>query len=80
MIGAVRQDGSTACMTVEGAVSAEIVRSHVRDVLLPTMCVGDILVVGSPALTITRSIGLLVAVMILLKCSICRTGVPFFRV
>jgi transposase len=47
MIGAVRQDGSTACMTVEGAVNAEIFRSYVREVLLPTMRAGDILVMDN---------------------------------
>jgi transposase len=47
MIGAVRQDGSTACMTVEGAVNADIFRSYVREVLLPTMRAGDILVMDN---------------------------------
>lgn len=47
MIGAVRQDGSTACMTVEGAVNAGIFRSYVREVLLPTMRAGDILVMDN---------------------------------
>ena len=47
MSGAVRQDGSTACMTVEGAVNAEIFRSYVREVLLPTMRAGDILVMDN---------------------------------
>lgn len=37
MIGSVRQDGSTACMTVEGAVNAEVFRCYVREILLPTL-------------------------------------------
>ncbi|MBU6170951.1 MAG: IS630 family transposase [Verrucomicrobia bacterium] len=47
MIGAVRQDGSTACMTIEGAINAEIFRAYVRDVLLPTLKAGDILVMDN---------------------------------
>ncbi|MEY3895966.1 MAG: hypothetical protein RLZZ214_1486, partial [Verrucomicrobiota bacterium] len=31
MIGSVRQDGSTACMTVEGAVNPEAFRCYVRE-------------------------------------------------
>ena len=34
-------------MTVEGAVNAEIFRSYVREVLLPTMRAGDILVMDN---------------------------------
>lgn len=47
MIGSVRQDGSTACMTVEGAVNAEVFRSYVREILLPTLETGDILVMDN---------------------------------
>lgn len=47
MIGAVRQDGSTACMTVEGAVNAQIFRCFVREILLPSMKAGDILVMDN---------------------------------
>lgn len=47
MIGAVRQDGRTACMTVEGAVNAEIFRSYVREILLPGLNAGDILVMDN---------------------------------
>ena len=47
MIGAVRQDGGTACMTVEGAVNAEVFRSYIREVLLPTLKAGDILVMDN---------------------------------
>jgi transposase len=47
MIGSVRQDGSTACMTVEGAVNAEVFRCYVREILLPTLKAGDILVMDN---------------------------------
>jgi len=47
MIGSVRQDGSTACMTIEGAVNAEVFRVYVREVLLPTLREGDILVMDN---------------------------------
>ena len=47
MIGAVRQDGGTACMTVEGAVNAEVFRSYIREILLPTLKAGDILVMDN---------------------------------
>ncbi len=47
MIGAVRQDGGTACMTVEGAMNAEVFRTYIREILLPTMRAGDILVMDN---------------------------------
>ena len=43
----VRQDGGTASMTVEGAVNAEVFRSYVREILLPTLKAGDILVMDN---------------------------------
>ena len=47
MIGAVRQDGGTACMTVEGAMNAEAFRTYIREILLPTLRAGDILVMDN---------------------------------
>ena len=47
MIGSVRQDGATACMTVEGAVNAEVFRCYVREILLPTLKEGDILLMDN---------------------------------
>lgn len=47
MIGAVRIDGSTACMTVEGATNAEVFRAYVKEILLPTLSPGDILVMDN---------------------------------
>lgn len=67
MIGSVRQDGSTACMTIEGAINAEVFRIYVRDVLLPTLKAGDILVMDNlsshkdkEALAILREAGVTV--------------------
>jgi transposase len=47
MIGSVRQNGSTACMTVEGALNAEVFRSYIREILLPTLSPGDLLVMDN---------------------------------
>jgi transposase len=47
MIGSIRQNGSTTCMTVEGAVNAEVFRNYVRDFLLPVLDAGDILVMDN---------------------------------
>jgi len=47
MISSIRQDGSTACMTVEGALNAEIFRTYVGEILLPTLRPGDILVMDN---------------------------------
>ena len=47
MIGSIRQDGSTACMTVEGALNAEVFRSYIQEILLPTLKAGDILVMDN---------------------------------
>lgn len=47
MIGSVRQDGSTTCMTIEGAVNGEVFRVYVRDILLPTLQPGDVLVMDN---------------------------------
>ena len=47
MISSVRLDGSTACMTVEGATNAEVFRAYVREILLPTLREGDIVVMDN---------------------------------
>ncbi|MBB5353145.1 transposase [Haloferula luteola] len=44
MIGAVRIDGSTACMTIEGTTNTEVFRAYVKEVLLPSLKPDDILV------------------------------------
>jgi len=47
MIGSIRQDGTTACMTVEGALNAEVFRSYVSEILLPTLKTGDVVVMDN---------------------------------
>jgi transposase len=49
MISSIRLDGSTACMTIEGATDAEIFREYVRQVLCPTLRRGDIVVMDNLA-------------------------------
>ena len=41
MICSMRLDGSTACMTIEGATDTEVFRAYVRRVLCPTIRQGD---------------------------------------
>ena len=47
IIGAVRLDGSTACMAVEGATDKDIFREYVRCVLVPTLRSGDIVILDN---------------------------------
>jgi transposase len=47
MLAAIRLDGSTACMTVEGATDTEIFRAYVREVLCPTLRPGDIVILDN---------------------------------
>lgn len=47
MIGAVRLDGRTACMAVDGATDKDVFREYVRRVLVPTLRVGDIVVLDN---------------------------------
>lgn len=49
VIGAVRVDGTTACMAIEGATDTEVFRAYVRDVLAPTLRPGDIVVMDNLA-------------------------------
>ena len=41
MISSIRLDGSTACMTVDGATDTEVFQVYVQFVLLPTLRPGD---------------------------------------
>ena len=41
MISSIRVDGSTACMTVEGATDTEVFRAYVSQRLCPTLHPGD---------------------------------------
>lgn len=49
MIGAVRLDGSTACMTIDGATDTEAFHAYVQAVLVPTLRSGDIVVMDNLA-------------------------------
>ena len=44
MISSIRLDGSTACMTIEGATDTEVFRVFVSQVLCPTLRPGDMVV------------------------------------
>ena len=41
MISSVRLDGSTACMTIEGATDTDVFQAYVREILCPTLNPGD---------------------------------------
>ena len=47
MISSIRLDGSTACMALEGTTDAEAFRAYVRQVLVPTLRTGDIVVMDN---------------------------------
>lgn len=49
VIGAVRVDGTTAAMAIEGATDTEVFRAYVRDVLVPTLRPGDFVVMDNLA-------------------------------
>lgn len=47
MISSVRSDGSTACMAIEGATNTQVFRAYVKEVLLPSLRRGDIVVMDN---------------------------------
>jgi len=47
MLCAMRLDGSTACMAVEGATDTEVFRAYVERVLCPTVQPGDLVVMDN---------------------------------
>jgi transposase len=47
MISSIRLDGSTACMTIEGATDAEVFRAYVHGVLCPTLRAGDVVIMDN---------------------------------
>lgn len=64
MMSSIRLDGSTACMTLEGATDTESFRAYVQTVLLPTLRSGDIVVMDNlsphksdPTLALIRQAG-----------------------
>jgi transposase len=64
MMSSLRLDGSTACLTLQGATDTESFRAYVQVVLLPTLQAGDIVVMDNlsphksdPTLTLIRQAG-----------------------
>jgi len=49
MISSVRLDGSTACMTIEGATDTAVFHAYVREILCPSLRAGDIVVMDNLA-------------------------------
>ena len=47
MIASIRLDGSTACMAMEGATDTDTFRAYVRQVLVPTLRPGDVVVMDN---------------------------------
>jgi transposase len=47
ILGALRLDGSTACMTIEGAADTEVFQAYVRGVLVPTLQPGDVVILDN---------------------------------
>lgn len=47
MISSVRLDGSTACMTIEGATDTGVFQAYVREVLCPSLRPGDLVVMDN---------------------------------
>jgi transposase len=47
MISSVRLNGSTACMVVEGATTKDIFEAYIKQILLPTLQAGDIVVLDN---------------------------------
>jgi transposase len=47
MISSVRLDGTTACMTIEGATNTEVFHAYMRELLIPSLRPGDIVVMDN---------------------------------
>jgi transposase len=47
LIGSLRLDGSTACMTIDGATDTEVFQAYVRSVLCPTLRPGDVVIMDN---------------------------------
>lgn len=64
MVGSIRLDGSTACMTIEGAADTEVFQAYIRCVLCPTLQPGDLVIMDNlsphksePTLSLIRDVG-----------------------
>lgn len=49
MISSVRLDGTTACLAIEGATDTAVFQAYIREVLVPTLRPGDIVVLDNLA-------------------------------
>ena len=47
ILGSIRLDGSTACLTIAGAVDTEVFQAYVRHVLCPTLRPGDVVIMDN---------------------------------
>jgi transposase len=47
MISSVRLDGTSACLTIEGATDTEVFQAYVREVLVPVLRAGDIVIMDN---------------------------------
>ncbi len=47
MISSIRLDGTTACMTLQGATDTEVFRAYVQKVLCPSLRPGDIVIMDN---------------------------------
>lgn len=47
MISSVRLDGTTACMTIEGATDTAVFQAYVREILSPSLRPGDIVIMDN---------------------------------
>lgn len=49
MLSALRLDGATTCMTIEGATDAAVFQAYLREMLVPTLKPGDLVVMDNLA-------------------------------
>lgn len=47
ILSSIRMDGQTTCMTIEAATNTEVFRVYVREVLVPTLRPGDVVVMDN---------------------------------
>lgn len=64
MIGALRLEGPSACVSIEGATDTELFEAYVRQALCPTLRPGDVVIMdnlsphkGAPALALITQAG-----------------------
>lgn len=64
MIGALRLEGPSACVSIEGATDTELFEAYVRQALCPTLRPGDLVIMdnlsphkGAPALALITQAG-----------------------